>query len=147
MLPLYDQLFTILLSTLSPSGGNNDNIVAPFGNLLCLAKEIAKRDEEEEVEEKFEVDVMDYISHEMHDSMVSHLTIPYAPFIMLLIQNTLTDHDFSKYHMQTHTYKKVYKKKKFVVTKPSHTAAPARGSFMGDARRGAMIRLKHIYNF
>ena len=80
---------------------------------------------------------MDYIFNEMHDSMVSRLTIPYAPFIMILIQDTLRGHDFSKYNMQKHTYKKVYNKKKIVVTQPSHASAPASGSFMGDARSGA----------
>ena len=46
LLPLYDQLVIILRSTLAPSGGNNDNIVAPLTNLLCLAQEIAGRNEE-----------------------------------------------------------------------------------------------------
>ena len=137
LLPLFDQLVAILWSTLAPSGGNNDNTVAPLGNLLCLAKEISETDEEEEVEENLEVDVMDYIFNEMHESMVSRVTIPYAPYIMLLIQDTLRNHNFDKYTMQPHTYKKVYEKKKSMVTKPSHAAALAEGSFMGDAHHGA----------
>ena len=137
MLPLYNQLVIILRSTLAPSGGNNDNIVAPLTNLLCLAQEIAGRNEEEDVQENYQVDVMDYIFNEMHGSMVNHLTVPYAPFIMILIQNTLRGHDFSKYSMQKHPFKKVYNKKKTVITQPSHASAPASGSFMGDARRSA----------
>ena len=74
-----------LPSRTAPSGGNNDNIVAPLTNLLCLAQEIAGRNEEDDVQENYQVDVMDYIFNEMQDSMVSCLTIPYAPFIMILI--------------------------------------------------------------
>ena len=127
LLPLYDQLVTILQSTLAPSGGNNDNIVAPLGSLLCLVKYIVENEEENM---NLELDMMDYIFNEMHESMASRLTIPYAPYIILLIQDSLRNHNFKTYTMQPHTYKKVYDKKKSMVTKPSRVAAPARGSFM-----------------
>ena len=84
---------------LHQSGGNNENIVAPLANLLCLAQEISGRNEEEDVQANFQVDVMDYIFNELQDSIVSRLTIPYAPFIMLLIKDTLRGHDFSNYSM------------------------------------------------
>ena len=143
LLPLYDKLVIILRSIIAPSGGNNDNVVAPVGNLLCLAKQII---ENEDPTADFKVDVMDFIYHEMFDSMVNKLTIPYAPYIMLLIKDTMRNHDFSKYTMQPHSYKRVYQKRKEVIhvaaaptARAARTAraAPASGSFMGDARRGA----------
>ena len=69
-LPLYDQRVRIFRSTIAPSRGNNDNIVTPLANLLCLDKEI---DENEESDSEFEVDVMDFIFHE-YDSIVHGLT-------------------------------------------------------------------------
>ena len=133
LLPLYDQLAIIFRSTIAPSGGNNDNIVAPLANLLCLAKKIV---ENENPEEDFTVDVMHFIFRELYDSLVSGYTIPYAPYIMMLIKDTLKNHNFSRYDMEPHPYKKVYQKRKEVIPS-SAVAAPARGSFMGDARRGA----------
>jgi hypothetical protein len=61
---------------------------------------------------------------------------------MLLIKDTMRGHDFSKYTMQLHSYKRVYQKRKQVIpaaaapTARAARAAPASGSFMGDARRG-----------
>ena len=43
------------------------------------------------------------------------------------------------YSMQKHSFKKVYDKKKTVVTQPAHASAPASGSFMGDARRSTRM--------
>ena len=82
------------------------------------------------------MDVMHFIFRELYDSLVSGYTIPYAPYIMMLIKDTLKNHNFNRYDLEPHTYKKVYQKRKEVI--PSSAAAtPARGSFMGDARRGA----------
>ena len=57
-----------------------------FVDLLFHAHECAQSTDETE---DFSMDVMDYIFHEMHDAMVSRSTIPYAPYIMLLIKDTL----------------------------------------------------------
>jgi hypothetical protein len=42
------------------------------------------------------LDVMDFIFHEMFDAMVNKSSLPYAPFIMRLIQDTIRDHDFTR---------------------------------------------------
>ena len=60
--------------------------------------------------------------------MIGGYTIPYAPYIMLLIKKTLKNHDFSQEIVESHYYKKIYDKK---VKPPPY---PASGSFMRDAR-------------
>jgi hypothetical protein len=77
----------------------------------------------------FTLDIMDFIFNEIHDAMVSRTTMPYAPYIQLLINNiaALTE-DLGRFPTESHTVKKAYKKK------PVPRAAPASGSFMGDAR-------------
>jgi hypothetical protein len=71
---------------------------------------------------------MDYIIHEIHDTMVSRTTMPYAPYIQLLINNTAVAEDLSQFPLEEHKFKKAYVKKKIAAP-----AAPS-GSFMGDAR-------------
>lgn len=127
LLPLYDQLVRIFRANIAPSGGNNDAIHTCLINLLCLAQEIA---ESEDLDEDFTIDVMDFIYHEMYEAMIGGITIPYAPYIMLLIKKTLPDQDLSDDDCEDHKFKTIYEKK-FVVT-PS---APPSGSFMGDARK------------
>jgi hypothetical protein len=71
---------------------------------------------------------MDYIIHEIHDTMVSRTTMPYAPYIQLLINNTAAlTVDLSRFPTESHTVKKAYKKKSVP------NVASASGSFMGDA--------------
>ncbi|KAK1646610.1 hypothetical protein QYE76_064415 [Lolium multiflorum] len=77
----------------------------------------------------FTLDVMDYIFHEIHDAMVSRMTMPYAPYIQLLINSTAMAEDLSQFPTESHTFKKAYVKKK-----PAAPAVPVSGSFMGDAR-------------
>ena len=108
LLPIYDQLVRIFRSNIAPSGGNNDAITSPLVNLLCLAKECI---ENEDPNRDFTVDVMDYIYHEMNYAMIGGYTIPYAPYIMLLIKKTLKNHDFSQEVVESHYYKKIYDKK------------------------------------
>jgi hypothetical protein len=67
---------------------------------------------------------MDYIFHEMYDAMVNKSTIPYAPYIMLLIKDTLEDEDFSQ-GCVPHKVKRPYIKKKNLVAET--------GGFMRDA--------------
>ena len=135
LLPLYDQLMIIFRSTIAPSGVNNDNLVTPLANLLRLAKRIVEHDTPDS-QYGFRVDVMDFIFNEIYEAMIKGITIPYAPFIMLLIKDT-TGKEYSNHAMQQHSFKKVYQKS-FVVNRSVPTS-PARGSFMGDARRGRTI--------
>ena len=87
------------------------------------------------------VDVMDFIYHEMYEAMIGRTTIPYAPYIMLLIKKDLPDEDLSDDDCEDHKVKKPYVKK-FVVAPPapSATTDPAPSSFMADARG---IRKQH----
>jgi hypothetical protein len=72
---------------------------------------------------------MDYIFHEIHDAMVSRTTMPYAPYIQMLIDNTVVSEDLSGYPREEHKVKKTYQKRK-----SDAPPAPLVGSFMGDAR-------------
>jgi hypothetical protein len=62
--------------------------------------------------QNFTVDVMDYIFHEMFDAMVSRNTLPYAPYIQLLINDTVVAEDLSQYPYVDHKFKKAYVKRK-----------------------------------
>jgi hypothetical protein len=74
----------------------------------------------------------------MLDAMVSKTSIPYAPYIMLLIQNTTTTEDLSEYDLVPHIVKKPYVKRKNI-------DAPASGSFMGDARASGTTHGRKAY--
>ncbi|KAK1628329.1 hypothetical protein QYE76_002644 [Lolium multiflorum] len=126
LLPIYSQLLRFFRATISPSGGNNDALRGALVSLMHLSFRCA-RDTNEDVD--YTIDVMDYIFNEIHDAMVSRNTIPYAPYIQLLINNSVAmDEDLSGYALVKHSVKKAYK------LKPVSSAAPAPDSFMGDAR-------------
>ncbi|KAK1646908.1 hypothetical protein QYE76_064713 [Lolium multiflorum] len=127
LLPIYGQLLRFFRSTIAPSGGNNDAIRGSLVDLMCLSLRCA-RDENEE--HNFSIDIMDYIFHEIHDTMVSRNTIPYAPYIQLLINNIAggRGEDLSGYPLVTHSIKKAYK------LKTVSSAVPPPDSFMRDAR-------------
>ena len=129
LLPLYDQLVTIFRHNIAPSGGNNDAIRSALVNLLCLAHEI---DQNEEPNKNFQVDVMDYIYHEMYDAMLGRYSIPYAPYIIKLIQKTL-ELDLSDDDCEDHIYKKVYVKK--YAKRPAARTVPAADEILRDARK------------
>ena len=78
--------------TIAPSGGNNDAIRASLVELLYFAHEMAH---DERVGQHCNIDVMDFIYREMYEAMVSRTSIPYAPYIMMLIKGTLRDQKFS----------------------------------------------------
>ncbi|KAK1642763.1 hypothetical protein QYE76_060568 [Lolium multiflorum] len=126
LLPIYGQLLQFYRATIAPSGGNNDAIRGALVDLMHLAFQCARDGDEER---NFTLDIMDFIFHEIHDAMFSRTTMPYAPYIQLLINNTtaLTE-VMGRFPIESHTVKKAYKKK------PVPSAAPASGSFMGDAR-------------
>ncbi|KAK1618195.1 hypothetical protein QYE76_023712 [Lolium multiflorum] len=125
LLPIYGQLLRFFRATIAPSGGNNDALRGALVDLLHLAYECAQDGDEES---DFTLDIMDYIFHEIHDAMVSRTTMPYAPYIQLLINNTALAEDLSRFPTESPTFKKAYKKKLVPRT------APASGSFMEDAR-------------
>jgi hypothetical protein len=80
----------------------------------------------------FKIDVMDFIFNEMYNAMIGRNTIPYAPYVMLLIKDTLRGtpgfEDMSD-DCEDHKVKKPYMISKSTAAPTSH------GSFMGDARR------------
>ncbi|KAK1609339.1 hypothetical protein QYE76_033012, partial [Lolium multiflorum] len=90
-------------------------------------------------ERNFTLDIMDFIFHEIHDAMVSRTSIPYAPYIQLLINNSVAvvGEDLSGYPLVKHHVKKAYK------VKPVSSAVPAPDSFMGDARSSGFAPARH----
>ena len=126
LLPIYDQLLRFFRATIAPSGGNNDALRGTLVDLLRLSCECAQDSDETK---DFTVDVMDYIFHEIFDAMVSRTSMPYAPYIQLLINDTAVAEDLSQFPFVEHKFKKAYIKRK--------KAAPVAGAFMGDARSSA----------
>ena len=90
--PLYDELVGLFRNSISPSGGNNDNICGHLVPLLAFAHECATNSGSAT---GYKLDVMDYIFHEMTDAMLNRLSIPYAPYIMMLIRHMLPSEDFN----------------------------------------------------
>jgi hypothetical protein len=136
LLSIYSQLLRFFRSTIAPSGGNNDALRGTLVDLMYLSFRCA-RDENEE--RNYTIDIMDYIFHEIHDAMVSRTTIPYAPYIQLLINNTagVSGEDLSGYPMMNHSVKKAYK------LKPVSSAVPPPDSFMGAARSSGFAPARH----
>ncbi|KAK1698575.1 hypothetical protein QYE76_015272 [Lolium multiflorum] len=95
------------------------------------------RDENEDHD--YTLDIMDFIFHEIHDAMVSRTTIPYAPYIQLLINNCVAKvgEDISGYPLVKHHVKKPYK------LKPVSSAVPAPDTFMRDARSSGFAPARH----
>ena len=131
LLPLYDQLVTTLRFNIAPSGGNNDAITSPLVNLLCLAEKCINN---RNPTAAFNVDVMDFIYHEILEAIKMKTTIPYGPYIMLLIKDTLQGQLPPTDDMVSHYFKKVYKTK--AATAPTRPS----GSFMRDARSSGSQR-------
>ncbi|KAK1647539.1 hypothetical protein QYE76_065344 [Lolium multiflorum] len=136
LLPIYGQLLRFFWSTIAPSGGNNDAIRGSLVDLMCLSLRCARDENEEHI---YTIDIMDYIFHEIHDAMVSRTTIPYAPYIQLLINNTagVSGEDLSGYPLMKHSIKKAYK------LKSVSFAVPPPDSFMGDARSSGFAPARH----
>ncbi|KAK1646708.1 hypothetical protein QYE76_064513 [Lolium multiflorum] len=135
LLPIYAQVLRFLRATIAPSGGNNDALCGALVDLMHLSNKCAR---DGNWKEDFSLDVMDFIFNEIHDCVVSRTTMPYAPYIQLLINNSVTmDEDLSRFPLETHSVKKAYKKK------PVPHAAPAPDSFMGDARTSGFAPARH----
>jgi hypothetical protein len=130
--PLYDQLVRIFRENIAPSGGNDDAIRTSLVDLLFLAHQCATSTDPDE---DFILDVMDFIYYEIKDAIIQRNTVPYAPYIMLLIKHVLGEYDLSD-DCVDHEVKKMYVKKK-------KTPAPStayHSTFMADARSSASTR-------
>ncbi|KAK1662917.1 hypothetical protein QYE76_051076 [Lolium multiflorum] len=136
LLSIYSQLLRFFRATICPSGGNNDALRGTLVDLMHLSYKCA-RDENEDHD--YTLDIMDFIFHEIHDAMVSRTTIPYAPYIQLLINNCVAKvgEDISGYPLVKHHVKKPYK------LKPVSSAVPAPDTFMRDARSGGFAPARH----
>ncbi|KAK1696879.1 hypothetical protein QYE76_013576 [Lolium multiflorum] len=136
LLPIYSQLLRFFRATIFPSGGNNDALRGALVDLMHLSYKCARDLNEER---NYTLDIMDFIFHEIHDAMVSRTTIPYAPYIQLLINNSvaLSGEDLSGYPLMKHNVKKAYK------LKPVSSAVPAPDTFMGDARSSGFAPARH----
>jgi hypothetical protein len=132
LLPLYDQLVCIFRENIAPSGGNNDAIRTSLVDLLAFSHECATSTNPAE---DFSLDVMDFIFYEIKDAIIQRNTVPYAPYIMLLIKHALGDYDIHDDCVE-HLVKKMYVKRK--ATSAPSAAYP--GTFMADARTSATAR-------
>lgn len=135
LLLIYSQLLRFFRATICPSGGNNDAIRGVLVDLMHLSYKCAR--DGDEVRD-YTLDIMDFIFHEIRDAMVSRTTIPYAPYIQLLINNSVSvSEDLGGYPLVKHHVKKAYK------LKPVSSAVPAPDSFMGDARSSGVAPGRH----
>jgi hypothetical protein len=76
--------------------------------------------------------VTDFIFYEIKDAIIQRNTVPYAPYIMLLIKHAVGDYDINDDYVE-HLVKKMYIKRK-------KTPAPStafHSTFMADARSSA----------
>jgi hypothetical protein len=130
--PLYDQVVRIFRENIAPSGGNNDAIRTSLVDLLFLAHQCATSTDPDE---DFTLGVMDFIFYEIKDAIIQRNTVPYAPYIMLLIKHALREYDLSD-DCVDHQVKNMYIKKK--KTPAPSTAYPS--TFMADVRSSASTR-------
>ncbi|KAK1629283.1 hypothetical protein QYE76_003598 [Lolium multiflorum] len=129
LLPIDGQLLRFFRATIAPSGRNNDALWGALVDLLRLSFECAQDGDETK---DFTVDVMDSIFREIFDAMVSRTSMLYAPYIQLLISDTVVAEDTSQFLFVDHKFKKAYIKRNIAAP-----GAPVAGSFMGDARSSA----------
>jgi hypothetical protein len=101
-------------------------------DLLFLAHQCATSSNPDE---DFTIDVVDFKFHEIKDAIIQRNTFPYAPYIMLLIKNSLREYDLSDDCVEHIVNKHYIKKKK---TPAPSTAYPS--TFMADARSSAPTR-------
>ncbi|KAK1697381.1 hypothetical protein QYE76_014078, partial [Lolium multiflorum] len=116
----------------------NYKTMDPVSYSAIRQKNCYKSARDENEEHDYTLDIMDFIFHEIHDAMVSRTTIPYAPYIQLLINNCVAKvgEDISGYPLVKHHVKKPYK------LKPVSSAVPA-PTFMRDARSSGFAPARH----
>ena len=66
----------------------------------------------------YNLDVMDFIYNEMFVAMVTGNSIPYAPYIMMLIKHTLPTWDFPEEDCTSHDMKYPYAKRRGLSSAP-----------------------------
>ncbi|KAK1605328.1 hypothetical protein QYE76_029001 [Lolium multiflorum] len=76
LLPIYGQVLRFLRATIAPSGGNNDALRGALVDLLHHNLKCARNNNEDQ---DLSLDVMDFIFNEIHDTVLSRTTMPYAP--------------------------------------------------------------------
>ena len=86
LLPTYDIMLHIYWSVLNPKVGNFDQVHGFLVNMMVLTAQ--KRGKEQQL------DVMDYIWHEMHNVVVMRKTPPFAPYVMKLLCKKWKDGDY-----------------------------------------------------
>jgi hypothetical protein len=131
LLPLYAQLVLLFRDNITPSGGNNDAVRTSLVNLLHYASRAAA---DRRTGQRFNLDVMNFIFNEMHEALVSRLSIPYAPYIMMLLKDKVGTEFFDSSECVAHKIKAPYVKKR------AAPSLPTRDTFMADARASAMPR-------
>jgi hypothetical protein len=136
LLPLYDQLVCIFRENIAPSGGNNDAIRTSLIDLLFLAHQCATSTNPDE---DFTLDVMDFIFYEIKDAIIQRNTLPYAPYIMLLIKHALGDYDINDDCVENLVKKMYVKRKK---TPAPSTAFPS--TFMADRGRVLLLVIRGL---
>lgn len=87
LLPLYAILVRFFRENIAPSGGNNDAIRTSLVELLHHAYECSIN---EDPTKSFKIDVMDFIFQEMWYAMLNWKRPPYAPYVMMLINDKLS---------------------------------------------------------
>ena len=86
LLPLYALLVRLFRERIAPSGGNNDAIRTSLVELLYHAYECSIN---EDPGKSFKIDVMDFVFQEMWEAMLHRKCPPYAPYVMMLINEKL----------------------------------------------------------
>jgi hypothetical protein len=125
LLHLYDQLQRLFRDTIAPSGGNNYAIQTSLNDLLYHAHLCALSSDEYA---DFWIDIMDFIFDEMHAAWLGWVTLPYTPYIMLLMKHVVQGLDLPG--DVDHKAKRPYIKRKGAGAAP----AACLDTFMRDAR-------------
>jgi hypothetical protein len=138
LLPLYDQLQCLFRDTIAPSGGNNDAIRTSLIDLLYHAH-LCDSSTDEYAD--FRIDIMDFIFNEMHAAWLGRVTLPYAPYIMLLMKHVVHDPDLPG--DVDHKVKRPYVKRKGARATAPTTPAADQDTFMRDVRSNASAHTQY----
>ena len=89
LLPLYDVIMRAFRSSICPCAGNADAIRGVLVNLLAYSYTVFHCGED--CSHDHEIDVMSFIYEELHYAIMNRKCPPYAPYIMMLICDTVKD--------------------------------------------------------
>jgi hypothetical protein len=118
--------------TIAPSGGNNDAI---WTSLIDLLYHVHLCDSSTDEYADFRIDIMDFIFNEMHATWLGRVTLPYAPYIMLLMKHVVHDPDLLG--DVDHKVKRPYVKRKGARAIAPTAPAADHDTSMRDARSNA----------